>query len=220
MRGEIVGAVFGFPDMHLHGRAFYEFLTLRKRFFVDTLSWTIPHDDVAEMDQYDNPAARYSVALQDGRVVGGARIMRFSDRWGAHGCMLKDAAEGKIPGIPVDVLPTGRAFHNTAECTRLVLSDSFTSNEERREALSVVVRGLVQSAIDFGSSELVTLTVPAFCRSLSRLGYDVEQIGARYHSPLDGRTYAVLSMPATHAGLEMPRSEILIPAKVRSRPPA
>ncbi|SPJ25513.1 acyl-homoserine-lactone synthase [Palleronia abyssalis] len=199
MAGNITGATFGFQDMHLHGSAFYDFLMLRKRFFVDTLAWNIPHNDAVELDQYDTPVSSYSVALLDGRVVAGARIMRFTDRWGTHGCMLQDAADGKLPGIPTDVLPQGRTFGEASECTRLVLSDTLPNSQVREEALALVVRGLVELAIGHGSHELVTLTVPAFRRSLRRLGYAVDQISAQYHSPLDGRTYAILRMPARHA---------------------
>ena len=46
---------FNLAQLHTHGAAFYDFLRLRKRFFVDQLGWQIPHDDDVEMDQYDNP---------------------------------------------------------------------------------------------------------------------------------------------------------------------
>ncbi len=62
---------FSLATLHQHGSAFYDFLGLRKRFFVDTLHWDIPHDDTVEMDQYDNPLAHYSLVLRDGEVVGG-----------------------------------------------------------------------------------------------------------------------------------------------------
>jgi N-acyl-L-homoserine lactone synthetase len=52
---------FSLATLHRHGSAFYDFLALRKRFFVDTLGWDIPHDDTVEMDQYDNPLAHYSL---------------------------------------------------------------------------------------------------------------------------------------------------------------
>ena len=55
---------FNLAQLHLHGTAFFDFLALRKRFFVDELGWDIPHDDSVEMDQYDNPQAYYSVVLR------------------------------------------------------------------------------------------------------------------------------------------------------------
>lgn len=199
MKNAIIGRTFDLSDMHLHGSAFYQFLALRKRFFVDTLAWDIPHNDDVEMDQYDNPTAAYSVAIKDGHVVGGARVMRFADRWGPHGCMLQDAADGRIEGIPSELLPRARSFAQASECTRLVLSDSLTSAEDRQECLTLVVRGLVERAIAQGAQELVTLTVPGFRRSLRKLGYEVEQLGESYRNMHDGRAYAILRMPAIHA---------------------
>lgn len=208
MTNTITGITFDLSDMHLHGSAFYEFLKLRKRFFVDTLAWNIPHNDTVEMDQYDNPTAAYSVAIKNGQLVGGARIMRFADKWGQHGCMLQDAAEGRIDGIPADLLPRAHQFATASECTRLVLSDQLTTPEERQECLALVVQGLVERAICQGSSDLVTLTVPGFRRSLRKLGYDVEQVGEKYRNKHDGRSYAILSMPAVHAdGGALPRRQ-------------
>ena len=45
---------FGFSELHKHGSAFFDFLALRKKVFVDDLGWDVPHDDTLEMDQYDN----------------------------------------------------------------------------------------------------------------------------------------------------------------------
>ncbi len=196
MTTQITAATFNFCNLHQHGSAFFEFLALRKRFFVDTLAWNIPHDDRVEMDQYDNPTALYSLALSKGRVVAGARLMRFDDRWGQHGCMLSDAARGQLPDIPAEALPADRSFSSASECTRLVLCDSLTSAPERERALKTVVDGLVDMACDHGSDELVTLTVPSFVRILRKIGYDATQVGERYRGHQDGRNYAVLRMPA------------------------
>ena len=199
MTNDITGATFAFCEMHRHGSAFCDFLALRKRFFIDTLAWNIPHDDHVEMDQYDNPKAYYSLAFWKGQVVGGARLMKFTDRWGAHGCMLRDAAEGRLPDIPVAALPGGRSFSSASECTRLVICDSLSSAPQREMALKVVVDGLVDLASEHGSDELVTLTVPSFVRILKRIGYSAAQIGQRYKGHQDGRSYAVLQMPAGRA---------------------
>lgn len=36
---------FNMAQSHVYGTAFYDFLGLRKRFFVDQLGWDIPHDN-------------------------------------------------------------------------------------------------------------------------------------------------------------------------------
>ena len=89
---------FNMSTLHLFGSAFYEFLELRKRFFVDQLRWDIPHDDTVEMDQYDNPLAHYSLVLRNGQVIGGARAMSTKSAWGDHTYMLGDAVDGKLAG--------------------------------------------------------------------------------------------------------------------------
>jgi len=48
---------FDMSTMHMFGSAYFDYLALRKRFFVDTLGWHIPHNDKVAMDQYDNPTA-------------------------------------------------------------------------------------------------------------------------------------------------------------------
>jgi hypothetical protein len=69
---------FNLKELHKHGSAFFEFLVLRKQFFVDQLGWDFPHDDDVKMNQYDNPKAYYSLAIQNGKVVGG---MSYCQIW-------------------------------------------------------------------------------------------------------------------------------------------
>ena len=73
---------FDLSCLHRYGPAFYDYLRLRKHFFVDMLGWDIPHNDSVEMDQYDNPLAFYSLVLRDGQVIGGARTMPTTSSWG------------------------------------------------------------------------------------------------------------------------------------------
>ena len=87
---------FDFTNFHKFGSTFYDYLALRKRYFVDELNWDISHDDMVEMDQYDNPLAHYSVVIQDGKVVGGARMALTSAKWGDVTYMPNDVARGKI----------------------------------------------------------------------------------------------------------------------------
>lgn len=187
---------FDLSQMHRHGSAFYDYLRLRKHFFVDTLGWDIPHNDSVEMDQYDNPLAHYSLVLRDGQVIGGARAMPTTSHWGEHTYMLRDAVDGKLPGIPRRVL--GQAVSTPAvwECTRLVIAEEVRTHVERAQCLSLIVEGLAGVAQSHGATELMSLTRVSLMRALRQLGWQCDRIGAPYSSPEDGRTYAVLSMPA------------------------
>lgn len=186
---------FTFADLHRHGSAFYDFLALRKRVFVDQLGWDVPHDKHVEMDQYDTPQAHYSVVMRDGRVVGGARTMATTATWGAHTYMLRDAFQGKLPHIPPSIMPEDIASPGVWECTRLVIDESLDTAAERAVCLLGIVDGLVGIARARGATQLICLSSLALMRTLRQLGYDVRQMGESYRNPEDGRRYAVLGMP-------------------------
>ena len=190
---------FDFSDFHRYGSAFYEFLALRKQVFVDQLGWDIPHNASVEMDQYDTPLAQYSLVMQHGKVVGGARAMATTAVWGEHTYMLRDAYSGKLPHIPPHVMSVEIASPQVWECTRLVVSDTLTTATERSECLRLIVDGLVDITRQQGGTELICLSSLALMRALRQLGYDVTRLGATYRNDEDGRQYAVLRMPAAYA---------------------
>lgn len=190
---------FDFSNFHRHGTAFYDFLALRKKVFVDDLGWDIPHDENVEMDQYDTPIAQYSLVLKNGEVVGGARGMATTAMWGEHTYMLRDAYSGKLPHIPPHVMSVEIATPNIWECTRLVISDSLTTQAERSECLTLIVDGLVEITRRRGGEELICLSSMALMRALRQLGYDVTKLGDTYRNGEDGRLYGVLRMPAEYS---------------------
>ncbi|MFN3661745.1 MAG: acyl-homoserine-lactone synthase [Yoonia sp.] len=186
---------FNLTQLHKHGTAFFEFLALRKKVFVDQLGWDIPHDDDVEMDQYDNPQAYYSLVLQDGKVVGGGRAMATTARWGSHTYMLRDAIEGKIIGIPASVVPEAFVTANIWECTRLVVSPEIKDLATSARCLELIVEGLVEQAVAQKATDLMSLSPPSLIRTLRKFGYSPSMIGEPYVNAEDGRRYVVLSMP-------------------------
>ena len=197
---------FNLSQLHIHGTAFYDFLGLRKRFFVDKLGWDIPHDDDVEMDQYDNPKAYYSLVLRDGVVIGGARAMATTAKWGTHSYMLRDAFNGKLIDIPPSVMAADIVSDDMWECTRLVMSEDVNTHADRSECLGLIVQGLVDVAVEQGASQLITLSTLSLVRALRQRGFDAERIGESYLNEGDGRRYAVLSMPAKRTMPHMPRA--------------
>lgn len=187
---------FDLSGIHQHGTAFYDYLALRKHFFVDTLGWDIPHNDTVEMDQYDNPLAHYSLVLRNGKVIGGARAMPTTSSWGEYTYMLKDAVTGKLGSIPNEVMRDAVETPKVWECTRLVMSEEVNNHADRALCLSLIVDGLVVVANQQGGSELMSLSPVSLMRALRQLGYSASRIGEPYYNPGDGRKYAVLSMPA------------------------
>ena len=197
---------FNFTGLSAYGTAFFDFLRLRKRFFVDELGWDIPHDDDFEMDQYDHPRAWYSLVLRDGEVIGGARTMATTTRWGSHTYMLGDAVKGKLIDIPASVMPGRIVADEMWECTRLVMSDDLRTQAERSLCLTMIVEGLIEVAAEQGASQLMSLSPLALMRALRQLGFGAERIGQPYTNDHDGRRYAVLSMPTTRIRPQVPKA--------------
>lgn len=194
---------FDLLSQHRYGSAFCDYLALRKKFFVDTLNWGIPHDARVEMDQYDNPLAFYSLVLKDGEVIAGARALPTTATWGDHSYMLRDASKGKLEAIP-DLL--GREIRTPAvwECTRLVISPSVTSMEDRTRCLDLIVDGLVEIAEERGGETLMSLSNLWLLRSLRKLGYEAELMCEPYVNSDDGHKYAVMSIPVARTLPKMP----------------
>lgn len=190
---------FDFSSFHRHGRAFYEFLALRKQVFVDELGWDIPHNDEVEMDQYDTPVAHYSLVLKDGEVVGGARAMATTAVWGEHTYMLRDAYVGKLKHIPPHVMSVEIANPKVWECTRLVVSSKLTTAADRTQCLAMLTDGLVDLAREAGAEELICLSSMHLMRVLRQMGYGCTRIGETYRNDEDGRLYGVLHMPADYS---------------------
>lgn len=208
---------FDFSSFHCHGRAFYEFLALRKQVFVDELGWDIPHNAEVEMDQYDTPLAHYSLVLKDGKVVGGARAMATTAVWGEHTYMLRDAHVGKLKYIPPSVMSVEIASPRVWECTRLVVSSDLTTHAERAECLSMLTDGLVDMAREAGAEEMICLSSMHLMRVLRGLGYDATRLGETYRNEEDGRLYGVIHMPADYSNLRREKVRP-IPFPQRSAP--
>jgi len=198
---------FDFSDFHQHGRAFYEFLQLRKKVFVDELKWDVPHNANVEMDQYDTPVAHYSLVQRDGVVVGGARTMATSSIWGEHSYMLRDAWSGKLPHIPRHVMSVEIASPEVWECTRLVISDQLVTQADRSACLALIVDGLVEMARARGATTLISLSPVPFLRAMRQLGYEVSLLGEAYRSGEDGRKYGVMKMPAEYSHMRAAMAE-------------
>lgn len=191
---------FELSNVHMHGSSFYDYLALRKQIFVDELKWQIPHNADVEMDQYDNPMARYSLVLDDaGRVIGGARAMSTAVQWGEHTYMLKDAMKGKLATIPDTIMDEVIDSPEVWECTRLVMSPVLNSNRARTQCLGMIVHGLIDLAQAEGAERLMSLSNLWVLRALRGLGYGAEYLGKPYENGDDGHKYAVIGIPARHA---------------------
>lgn len=185
---------FNLTQLHQHGAAFFEYLALRKQFFVDQLGWQIPHDDVVEMDQYDNPTAYYALVRQHGRIIGGGRAMATTARWGAHTYMLRDAVEGRIIGIPDTIMAQVMVAPDMWECTRVVVSPDIKDPAASARCLALIVQGLAEQARAHQATQMMALSRPSLLRALRKIGYAPRTIGAPYINDDDGRRYVAMAM--------------------------
>lgn len=188
---------FELLNQYRYGSAFHDYLALRKRFFVDTLHWGIPHNQQVEMDQYDNPLAHYSLVMRGDEVIAGARALPTTATWGDHSYMLRDASKGKLSDIPASLLHSDIRSDGVWECTRLVISDKVKTNAERNMCLDLIVDGLVRIAERNGGEQLISLSNLWLLRALRRLGYDADLMCDPYVNADDGHKYAVMSIPTT-----------------------
>lgn len=209
---------FELSGLHAYGSAYFDYLALRKKFFVDTLGWGIPHNARFEMDQYDNPLARYSLVLRDGEVIAGARAMPTSAVWGSHTYMLGDAVSGKLTTIPSDVIATEIASSKVWECTRLVIADHITAMPDRIRCLELIVDGLIDMAEDCGADQLISLSNLWLLRALRQLGYAADLIGKPYVNADDGHKYAVMSIGTERLHNALPRPTHRVPTHLISHP--
>lgn len=203
---------FDFIGQYRHGLAFHDYLALRKRYFVDGLQWGIPHNAEIEMDQYDNPTTHYSLVVDHGEVLAGTRIIPSTARWGDYSYMLRDAALGRMGGVPSDLVPADLVTPQLWECSRLVISENVTSIADRTKVLGLVCEGLVDIGLSHGATRLMTLSNLWLLRALRKLGYDAELLSTPYHSAEDGHKYAVMAMTAENLMPVLPK------ATHRSRP--
>lgn len=194
---------FDLSRLHEHGPAFFDYLKLRKRFFVDELGWDVPHNESYEMDQYDNPTAWYSLVVDEqGQVLGGARVMATTSKWGSHTYMMRDAHDGKLDGIPSDAICSDVASPEIWEMTRMVMSSDLTGVAARRRCLKMICDGCIDIVQAEGCRELRALSSLAMVRVLRQVGYPVDKVGPTWQDTGDGRRYSVMKMdiaPTHHA---------------------
>jgi len=215
--------LFDMSDMHLYGSAFYDFLKLRKRFFVDELNWTIPHDGVVEMDQYDTPRAHYSLVEAGGRIVAGARTQSSGVLWGGSTCMLKDAALGRLEGIPDDIFDPTMCRPGLWECTRLVVADEITSVEERLQCVALSIDGLIRAILENGGDSMVSFSPLPLQRTFRSIGVHASRISTPYICASDDRKYAVFHAKVERApqrlralGIDPERNEVVTSRLIRA----
>lgn len=167
-----------------------EFFKLRHETFAGELGWELPVRAGFDVDQYDFPFARFVLAKQDSRCVGGVRIAPTAQGYdaadGTHvSFMLRDFVAGTIqtPLGPDDLISELPYGPDVWELTRFV-SDRLSTT-----------RGLLYRVDDalsaLGARSVLTISPPAFLRLLRAVGFEARPIS----KPVlfaDGRHYQAI----------------------------
>lgn len=152
-----------------------QFMALRKTTFIDNKEWDLTHDEGIEFEQYDSFHAVYVIAHLDGRVLGGARLIRTDRMFGSgrikYSYMIKDAYDGNLPGLPENVcFETPPTSVDVWELTRLA---TLPKVDVARDILNEANRYLAS----IGAQTCLFLGPPAFIRIAKAMGYDPAPLG-------------------------------------------
>jgi len=165
-----------------------DFLSLRKREFVDRLGWDLTHTDSAEWDDYDLPNALFVIAYENGTCIGGARLMRTDRKTPRRDApdltyMLGDFLSGNLcTGMsPDDMREPVEANADTWEMTR------FVGNPRVTEALLAHVHDYL---VEIGAHSVLTLSPRLMPIALRRLGYSVKVLSKPVE--FDGKDYVAM----------------------------
>ncbi|KXF92119.1 acyl-homoserine-lactone synthase [Phaeobacter inhibens] len=186
--------VFSFAQRSSYSGVLEGFFALRKRKLVDELGWALAHDGGLESDQYDRPGAVYSIVTNDDCVVAGARALSCGAAYGHWTYMLKDAADGKLDGIPAELMDVYPTDHSAWECTRFVTDERLAENSPYSVEAKLVVAGLCRGTHWLGATRLLSLSPRALGVLLRRFGYSVQRQANRYLCEDDQREYWVFVM--------------------------
>lgn len=150
------------PDIALL-RAMFE---ARKSVFVDLLGWDVPVlEDKYEVDQFDNPHARYIILSDEGGHLASARL-------------LPTTREGILSGLyPMLCSAQPPSAPDVYEITRFCI-DRRLKARERREARNALVTGLADYALASGISSYCAVAETSWYRQIEQFGWDCRPLGS------------------------------------------
>lgn len=188
-------SIITWSNSHLHGDLWYQHLCLRKRLFVDSMGWDIPHNGKCEWDQYDTANTIYAITHRHGRVTAASRMNPCNFSTPNSSYMIRDASLGHLPSIPSTILPVEKAptDHLTWEATRFT-ADPDLAPDRRNEALAANAHALANAAHQRGIDRLIALMPPAYIRWLSSIGLKTHRLGPT-HKDSTGARCCVMAMP-------------------------
>ncbi len=153
------------------------FLNLRRRVFIDNMDWKLISHNQIEYEQYDTIATTYVIAHEDGKVVGGARLLRTDSKLPTtfgltqYSYMIRDAYHGLLPGLPSEICFSEPPSDNTTwELTRFVSLDG----AQVGKAILTEVNHFIKAK---KAKTCLFLGPPVFMRMSKTMGYKPTPLG-------------------------------------------
>lgn len=151
------------------------FLSLRKKVFIERMSWELHQCDGIEFEQYDTVETVYVVAHRGRKALGGARLRRTDHILGSgrlvYSYMIRDASLGLLPQLP----------SNLCSCKPPVASDIWELTRLASIGDHSISRSVLQAANRFLFEKKATsclfLGPPAFLRIARSMGWRPEAMG-------------------------------------------
>jgi acyl homoserine lactone synthase len=168
-------SVIRIPDGLPQWNLVIAYLRLRKAVFIDRMEWPLYDCDGIEFEQYDTVHSVYLIAHDANGVLGGARLLRTSDRIGSgrfvYSYMIRDACRSLLPGLPADLCHAPPPSDTGVwELTRLAASNSAKVGG----VILLAANAFLQSE---GAKCCLFLAPPAFMRMAERMGFDPQPLG-------------------------------------------
>lgn len=163
----------------------------RKRVFIDTLRWNLPHEAERELDGFDDEHAEYLIVTdrETGDHMASLRLLR-TDRPHLMSEVFPFLCEHGVSGGP-----------NVREVTRFCLSPRLPARDRLRMR-NVLVNGLVRYAMALEVSALTGVSQLGFLNQILSAGWQCTPLGLP--QSIDGCTVGAFQIdvcPATLASL-------------------
>lgn len=153
-------------DEHSYPQLFRTMHEDRKKVFIDTLKWDIPHEGPIERDQYDTVHAHYLI-LQDEKAsehLGSVRLLPTT-----RGHMLKDV----FSFLCDEGVPCGPDIF---EITRLVVSPN-VSRRDRLAVRNMLGRSMIEFGLLTGIRKYTMVCEMGFLSQLLASGWRCDPLG-------------------------------------------
>lgn len=200
MQKEILSQVVGYGTSTHDTSLVAQFLNLRKKVFIDALGWDVPQASDYEFDQYDTPHSRIVLVTLGKRIVAGMRLIPSTARVGIYSYMLRDAQDGKLPGLPDTVLSQKAPVSETVwEGSRVFILPDIP-RKLRYKVREMLLHEMLLECRRNGVDEVICL-VPTWWPKLRLHGISIHAIGPEIDI---GGPYQAVCINASQSSVGVP----------------